>query len=86
MILILWYPDIDKLIKDTIYEAKNQQYSKFLEWVPFERFTDIKQIGESGFSKVYYTTWMYVKLYFEQDVGSWKKLGLINLRKCQPNI
>src|SRR6266498_4110909 len=33
--------DIDKLIKDTIYEARNQQHPKFLEWVPFDRFTGI---------------------------------------------
>ena len=25
-------------------------YSKFLEWTPFDRFEDIKQIGEGGFS------------------------------------
>jgi hypothetical protein len=31
-------PDIDKLIKDTMYYVRNSKYSheiKFLEWVPF---------------------------------------------------
>src|SRR4051812_6856040 len=50
--------EIDKFIKDTIYNAK-QHYDKinyeyrplFLEWVPFDRFEDIKQIGEGGFAK-----------------------------------
>src|ERR1044072_2369989 len=45
--------DVDKLIKDTIYEARNQQHPNFLEWVPLNRFQDPKPIGEGGFSKVY---------------------------------
>src|SRR5436190_16720705 len=49
--------DIDKFIKDTIYEARGYIHSKFIEWVPFDRFEDIKQIGEGGFAKVYSTTW-----------------------------
>src|SRR2546430_2411509 len=38
-------PDIDKFIKDTIYNAPGlEDFSMFLEWVPFDRFEDIKQI------------------------------------------
>src|SRR5437763_11724028 len=52
-------PDIDKFIKDTMYDARyHQNYKCFLEWVPFDRFTDINQIGEGGFSKVYSATWL----------------------------
>src|ERR1044072_5148906 len=43
---------IDNFIKDTIYNARynddDDDYyycPKFLEWVPFDRFEDIKQIG-----------------------------------------
>ena len=36
---------------------KNYSYS-FLEWVPFDRFTDIKEVGEGGFAKVYSATWI----------------------------
>src|SRR5438045_8634479 len=43
--------DIDKFIKDTIYNGR--QNGEFLEWVPFDKFTNIKQIGEGGFAKVY---------------------------------
>ena len=50
-------PDIDKFIKDTMYNARQDEYS-FLEWVPFDRFADIKQIGEGGFAKVYTATWI----------------------------
>ncbi|POG69460.1 kinase-like domain-containing protein [Rhizophagus irregularis DAOM 181602=DAOM 197198] len=57
---------IDKFIKDTMYN--------FLEWVPFDRFTDIKEIGEGGFAKVYSATWIDGKSYYEeQSDGSWKK-------------
>src|SRR5438034_9594749 len=39
--------DINKFIKDTIYEARDNG-NKFLEWVPFDRFENIKQIGVGG--------------------------------------
>ena len=64
--------EIDNFIKDTIYNAK---YSRFLEWVPFDRFEDIKQIGEGGFAKVYSAIWIDGQAkYTKQDNGSWKKL------------
>src|SRR5277367_6109195 len=41
--------DIDKFIKDSMCKpvgyGENYSYP-FLEWVPFDRFKDIKQIGE----------------------------------------
>src|SRR4051794_29214616 len=65
-------PDIDKFIKDTMY---NQRYSGFIiEWVPFDRFTDIKEIGEGGFAKVYSATWIDGQAdYYKQNDGSYKK-------------
>jgi hypothetical protein len=72
--------DIDEFIKDTIYNAKNnfyhnnRYYPLFLEWVPFDRFGNIKQIGEGGFAKVYSAAWIDGKAeYIKQDDGSWKK-------------
>jgi len=73
-------PDIDKFIKDTMYDANNVDHNDlfsldFLEWVPFDRLTDIKPIGEGGFSKVYTAIWIDGKSKFsKQDDGSWKKL------------
>ncbi|UZO02735.1 uncharacterized protein OCT59_021214 [Rhizophagus irregularis] len=43
--------DIDEFIKDTMYNARDNEYA-FLKWVPFDRFTDIKEIGE-----VMYGSW-----------------------------
>jgi hypothetical protein len=65
--------DIDKFIKDTIYERRVYG-NRFVEWVPFDRFEDIKQIGEGGFAKVYSATWIDSKAeYDKQYNGSWKK-------------
>src|SRR4051794_21990586 len=69
--------EIDKFIKDTIYNAKYDEngYLLLLEWVPFDRFEDIKQIGEGGFAKVYSAKWIDGQaIYTKQDDGSWKKL------------
>ncbi|GBC21858.2 kinase-like domain-containing protein [Rhizophagus irregularis DAOM 181602=DAOM 197198] len=47
---------IDEIIKETIYNAKlkyhNGFYPLFLEWIPFDKFKDMKQIGEGRFSKI----------------------------------
>lgn len=57
--------EIDNFIKDTIYNAKCLMS---LEWVPFNRFKNIKQVGEGGFAKVYSAGPA------ENSKGSWKKL------------
>ncbi|PKB99189.1 kinase-like protein [Rhizophagus irregularis] len=51
-------PIIDKCIKDTMYKAALDMY---LEWVPFDKFTDIEKIGQGGFSEVYSATWLTVR-------------------------
>ena len=70
--------EIDNFIKDTIYNAKYPKldnYPIFIEWVPFDRFEDIKQIGEGGFAKVYSAVWIDGQAkYRKKDDGSWKKL------------
>ncbi|GBB84909.1 hypothetical protein RclHR1_01150013 [Rhizophagus clarus] len=71
--------DIDKFIKDTIYDAKLNyvdNYPEFLEWVPFDRFEDISLIGKGGFSKVFSATWIDGQAkYKRQADGNWKKLN-----------
>ena len=66
--------DIDEFIKDTIYNAKNYgRYPFFLEWVPFDRFEAIKQIGEGGFAKVYSATWIDGQAMYYKSNRSWRK-------------
>jgi len=69
--------EIDEFIKDTIYNSTgNYGYPLFLEWVPFDRFEDIKSIGEGGFAKVYSAKWIDDRaIYEKQDNGTWKKLN-----------
>ena len=76
--------EINKFIKDTIYNAENSysvsNYPLFLKWVPFDRFEDINQIGEGGFANVYSAKWIDGKTkYIRQDDGTWKR------RKPEPN-
>jgi hypothetical protein len=71
--------DIDNFIKDTIYNAKKDShngYPLFLEWIPLDRFENMKQIGEGGFAKVYSATWIDGRAkYTKQYYGSWIKEG-----------
>src|SRR5581483_11542444 len=57
---------IDNFIKDTMCNIKNKK-TPFLEWVPFDRFTDIRQVGEGGFAKVFSATWLDGKSYYDDD-------------------
>ena len=66
--------DIDKFIRNTIYNARLYD-DIFLEWVSFDKFEDIRQIGEGGFASVYSATWKDGKAkYIKRGDGSWIKL------------
>ena len=74
--------EIDNFIKDTIYNAKlyytsnyDYLYPIFLEWVPFDRFEDIKQIGEGGFAKVYSAKWIDSQSIYEPINVALKRLN-----------
>src|SRR5947209_2137509 len=75
-------PKIDDFIKDTIYNAKYYYdndscyvYPLLLQWVPFDRFEDIKQIGIGGFAKVYSAKWIDGNTkYIRQADRTWKIL------------
>ncbi|RIA86976.1 hypothetical protein C1645_828457 [Glomus cerebriforme] len=64
---------IDLLGKQTSCSYCNRPFTEEL-WFPSHRFEDIKQIGEGGFAKVYFATWIDGKAkYTKHDNGSWKK-------------
>ena len=51
--------DIDKFIKDSQLSEHRWNYlSKALEWIPYDRFYDIKYIAEGEFGKVYRANWI----------------------------
>jgi hypothetical protein len=65
---------IDNFIKKT---RKNKSTTgKCIKWFEFERFTNLKQIGEGGFAKVYSATWLDggKKLIYTDPVSKTKKL------------
>ena len=54
-----------------MYGSRHEEYLRFLERVPFDKFTDIKQIGEGGFAKVYFAKWSDGPAKYEKQ-GKWK--------------
>ncbi|RHZ85740.1 hypothetical protein Glove_60g127 [Diversispora epigaea] len=44
---------IDKLIQDTQLNANNY-WNEVIEWIPYDRFKDVKQIGKGGFGTIHY--------------------------------
>src|SRR3954447_18820459 len=49
-------PEIDNLIHEL--QLKSRSYDNHLEWIPYDRFQDIKSIGEGGFANIFSATWL----------------------------
>jgi hypothetical protein len=64
------YHDIDEFIKNTACDERQK-----IEWVPFDRLIDIKQIGEGGFAKVYSATWILVDHHMKVALKRLKRLN-----------
>ncbi|RHZ83768.1 hypothetical protein Glove_87g251 [Diversispora epigaea] len=54
---------IDKFIQDAQLNANN--YWEVIEWIPFEKFKDFKQIGKGGFGTIHYARWI------DGYIGNW---------------
>ena len=52
-------------IVNLIYESqlKINHYFNHFEWIPYDRFQDIKSIGEGGFANIFSATWLDGKPY-----------------------
>jgi hypothetical protein len=57
---------VDKLIQDNQLSAKRHG---LLEWIPYNKFTDIKYLAEGGFAKVYSATWI------DGQIKKWSQLS-----------
>ena len=64
--------DIDKFIQNTQLSATWS--SEVLEWIPYDRFNDIKYIAKGGFGKVYRANWIdgYI-IYWGIENQNWKR-------------
>jgi hypothetical protein len=67
--------DIDKFIQDTQLSSRIYR-DRVLEWIPYDRFYDIKYIAKGGFGKVYRANWINGFI-FHWDNGNqnWKRSG-----------
>ena len=57
---------IDNLIQEMQLEI-NELDDMIFEWVPYDQFNDIKEIGEENFDKVYSAIWKDGSLYYNTD-------------------
>jgi hypothetical protein len=65
--------DIDKFIQDTQLLA-HKDVSKVLEWIPYNRFYDIKYTAKGGFGKVYSANWINGKIIcWDTKNQNWKR-------------
>ena len=68
--------DIDKFIQNTQLSANNEY--KVLEWIPYDKFSDISFIAKDGFSKVYKAIWI------DGFIRKWNNKNK-NWKREQPN-
>ncbi|RHZ69990.1 hypothetical protein Glove_276g86 [Diversispora epigaea] len=47
---------IDKFIQDS--QLNNDDFHKLIEWIPFDRFQDIKEMAKGGFGTIYHAKWI----------------------------
>ena len=47
---------IDKFIQDAQLNA--DYFYEVIEWIPYDRYKDVKQIGEGGFGTIHYARWI----------------------------
>ena len=48
---------LDEIIRNTQLEAKGFDSYHYLEWIPYNQLTLVKEIGEGGFATVYRYKW-----------------------------
>ncbi|RIB07457.1 kinase-like domain-containing protein [Gigaspora rosea] len=48
--------DIDDCMKT--FQLRANRYEDVIEWIPFDKLSDVKKIGKGGFGSVYSATWL----------------------------
>ena len=62
--------DIDKFIQEAQLSAN--EYYKVIEWIPYDRFSDIEYIAKGGFGKVYRANWIDGRIrYWDNKNQNW---------------
>ena len=60
---------IDNFIQETQLNA--QDIGEFLEWIPYNRLTNIKYLAKGGFSTVYKAIWLDGYISWDYDKKQW---------------
>ncbi|RIB12624.1 kinase-like domain-containing protein [Gigaspora rosea] len=53
------HKNIDDCMKT--FQLRTWRYQDMIEWIPFDRLSEVKKIGEGGFGSVYSATWLDVR-------------------------
>jgi hypothetical protein len=71
---------INNLIQDIQLKIDNSEYIIF-EWIPYNQFSNIKEIGKGGFATIYSATWKDGPLSYDgyEYVRDKKKIALKQL-------
>ena len=69
---------IDELIQEMQLQINNKKDIIF-EWIPYNQFDNIEEIGKGGFATVYLAVWKDGPLYYDDD-------GMDYLRKSDKKV
>ncbi|GES76378.1 kinase-like domain-containing protein [Rhizophagus clarus] len=62
----------NEAIDDFIRKAQlNNYFNNTFEWIPFDQFNDIQEIGKGGFATVYSAVWKDGPLYYDNNKKKW---------------
>ncbi|RHZ79097.1 hypothetical protein Glove_151g144 [Diversispora epigaea] len=78
---------IDKFIQNGQIDATNKDV--VIEWIPYDRFKDVKQLSRGGFGTIHYARWMDGPIYnWDVENQRWKRWGQCNvaLKKLNNNF
>jgi serine/threonine protein kinase len=80
---------IDDFIKKA--QLNNNYFDNTFEWIPYDQFSDIKEIGKGGFATVYSAIWKDGPLFYNNKEKKWirsakKKVALKCLHNSQNSI
>ena len=66
--------EIDEFIQN--FQSNATRYEGVLEWIPYEKFRDIKYLAEGGFGTVHKATWIdgYIN-YWNTSQNKWNRRG-----------
>ena len=69
--------NIDELIRESQLSACD--LFSVLEWIPYDKFINIKFIAKGGFAEVYSATWIDGNIKGWEEFNNWKRYGSLQV-------